>query len=154
LVSQAHFQQQQLLQKPVSPPSTTVDSPELNSVDNMESPNRVERKVSFNPEAAAFSPTTMAVKQAEDLAASTGTAEHRSPGFGGSATPRRNYVESSLRHVTYQDAEDSPFGSQAKGKRPVRHGQASSSSPAPLQLQDLLDKGIPLEALMRTLGGE
>lgn len=119
----------------------------------MERPDQVERKVSFNPEAAAFSPITTAAEQAENITQGAGSAECHSSGFGMSAVPHGMSLESPGQRSVSNKPEDSPLAS-IKKTRTVETGEASASDPDRLQLQDLLDKGIPMEALMRSLEGE
>jgi hypothetical protein len=58
----------------------------------MERPDQVERKISFNPEAAAFSPIVTAAQQAEESDTAIGTAERGNSPFKLLAIPRREFV--------------------------------------------------------------
>jgi hypothetical protein len=60
---------------------------------SMERSDQVDRKVSFNPEAAAFSPITTAAEQAENVAQGPGSAECGGSGLGMAAVPHGMFIE-------------------------------------------------------------
>lgn len=111
----------------------------------MERRDQGDRKVSFNPEAAAFSPITTAAEQAEDDA----RAECR---FAKSAVPHGMSLEVPGQQCLGNTPADSPLETFKK-LRIAASGEASDIDPDRLQLQNLVDKGLPAEALMRSLGG-
>lgn len=119
----------------------------------MERSDQADRKVSFNPEAAAFSPITTAAEQAENVTQGPGSAERGSSGFGMAAVPHGGSFEAPGHQDITNYPQDSPFGS--KGKMCAAEvGESSASGQDRLQLQDFLDKGIPLGSLMSSLQGE
>jgi len=118
----------------------------------MERPDQAERKVSFNPEAATFSPTTIAAKQAEETSTATGSAERGSSGLRASRLPGRMLNDSCPWNPANQNTEYSPKRTSKKKRQSNLESPISASGA--LYLEDLMAKGIPKEALMRTLGGE
>lgn len=136
------------------PPSITPSDAEPKTLPSMERPGQQERKVSFNPEAIAFSPTAIAAKEAEDGTQTTGSAERLSTrAFEKSAVPRRTSSESRGGEHADAQPEDSPLGAIKKTRVAEANESSTTSGPDRLQLQDLLDNGIPM-GLVENQGGK
>lgn len=118
----------------------------------MERPDQVERKISFNPEAAAFSPTTNAMNQAEGVATATRSAARESSSLRISAVPRGMSMLLLFQTLTDYDAED--IFQAIKNRSKALLSQQSDSTSAPLQLQDLVAESVPENIMTSPFGGE
>jgi hypothetical protein len=115
----------------------------------MERQDQAERKSSFNPEAAAFSPT--AAEQAARSATSAGMIEPVPLQARVSALPRRKCASPCTGHFTEKNAEDSPL--RARDMRQA-HITTSGLAPVPMRLEEFLSRGQPLDLGAQTPGGE
>jgi hypothetical protein len=104
----------------------------------------MDRKTSFNPEAAAFSPTTASIKLAERSTAATGSKI--------SILPRRMFHNSIKAKFIEFETEDSPVRSDKSMLK--NHLEKANAALQQVTVEDLLTQGISMDLLMRAFGGK
>jgi hypothetical protein len=106
----------------------------------MERPDSMDRKTSFNPKAAAFSPSTAPIKLAE--------MPNTTAGSRISALPRRRSYRF-FRVISTNDMTEDSFVSLH-----TNNLEEANLALQQVSLEDLLSQGIPMDVLMRTFSGE
>lgn len=106
----------------------------------MDRPGAIERKISFNPEAATFSPVANPAGPVEETVATSGV----------TATAARASIHSFSFKIAYTNnhKDDSPL----KPIAGLAEHHLVSANPAleAISVDDLVSMGVPVEALVKT----